>query len=383
MASGHFDIAIVGGGIAGYSAAVAAAQSGRTVALIRPVPTTADGRSTALLSGSVDFLDRLGLWPKLTNLAQPLSVMRIVDDTNRLIRAPEIRFSATELGFEAFGQNIANRDLNRALHQLASEVGVEEIDGQAETIALSSDRATVDVGDKQFGAGLLIGADGRNSTVRRAAHIAAQTKRYPQHALVVDLAHQLPHGDVSTEFHTTTGPFTLVPMRADHSALVCVVTEQDANGLLALDNAALEEELERRAHHILGRFTLASAPQVFPLSTLLADQFDGLNCLLIGEAAHVVPPIGAQGFNMSLADVAALQRYLETSVVGDLSWLAAYSTERRQDVQRRHFAINLMNQSLLDGFMPIQLGRGLGVYALKSIPALRKALMRQGMGQTI
>ena len=197
---------------------------------------------------------------------------------------------------------------------------------------------------------------------------------------MVNVSHSVPHDDHTTEFHTNTGPFTLVPISKQAVAIVCVVRPEEAERLVALNNVELALALEKRAHHILGKFKLLGKPQVFPLATVIANKFVAPRCVLVGESAHQVPPIGAQGFNMSLADVAALGDFLDRPDWDNLHWFDAYDRQRRQDVQRRHNAVNLMNQSLLQDFLPGQIVRSLGISALNNVPYLRKALMQQGMG---
>ncbi len=155
----------------------------------------------------------------------------------------------------------------------------------------------------RFSAKLAVAADGRRSTLREAAGIEVKSWSYPQVAVVLNLEHRLPHQQVSTEFHTSTGPFTLVPLPGRQSSLVCVETADGAADLLAMTEEKLEAELERRAHSILGRFKLSTKPQSFPLSGLTATSLVGPRLALVGETAHVFPPIGAQGLNLSLRDI--------------------------------------------------------------------------------
>ena len=203
-------------------------------------------------------------------------------------------------------------------------------------------------------------------------------------ALTVCLAHTRPHHGISTEFHTTSGPFTLVPLPGVRSSLVWVLDPAEADHIAALDDAALSAEIERRSHSILGKITVEPGRGIFPLSIATAQRFAARRIALIGEAAHVIPPIGAQGLNLGLRDAAAIGELAITAHrggddIGGDAVLAAYDKMRRSDVARRTLAIDLLNRTLLADFLPVQSARGLGLYLLDKIGPLRRAVMREGL----
>src|SRR5262249_45690691 len=168
-----------------------------------------DNRTTALLAGSVTALETLGVWNRCSGDAAPLRVMRIVDATTRIWRAPEVRFEASEIGLDAFGWNIENRHLVAALAAQAATLGrLRGVADAAQSIGAAAGGATPALGaGRTTRAALVIGAAGRRSLCRTAAGIETDAHRYPQTALTFSLAHGRPHGDASTEFHTETGPF--------------------------------------------------------------------------------------------------------------------------------------------------------------------------------
>ena len=153
---------------------------------------------------------------------------------------------------------------------------------------------------------LVVGADGRKSLCRAAAGIETERRSYPQAALTLNFGHTRPHNGISTEFHTETGPFTLVPLPGRRSSLVCVVDPTEAAHLGALDAAALSAEIERRAHSILGKVAVEDGRGIFPLGVDTARNFAARRIALVGEAAHVIPPLGAQGLNLGLRDAATI-----------------------------------------------------------------------------
>src|ERR1700735_3922204 len=173
-----YDVTVVGGGPAGLSAAIALAQAGAKTALIARRAPYADNRTTALLGGSVDFLQALDVWPRCRDSAAPLQAMRLVDDTGRLIRAPEVRFSAGEIGLDEFGYNIQNRALMVALEQRAGLLpNLARFDDEADAIGPEESIVAVRTGGgKSLSARLVVGADGRQSPSRQAADIAVRRR---------------------------------------------------------------------------------------------------------------------------------------------------------------------------------------------------------------
>ena len=169
-----FDAAIIGGGPAGLAAAIALAQAGARTALVARRLPYADNRTTALFGASVDLLESLDVWPRCKDKAAALEVMRLVDDTGRLIRAPEVRFSCHEIALDAFGYNIDNRSLMLALEARAAELPLlVRIDDEAENVLIEADDVAIRTASGQFlTARLVVGADGRHSLCREAAGIA-------------------------------------------------------------------------------------------------------------------------------------------------------------------------------------------------------------------
>ncbi|MCV6600032.1 MAG: UbiH/UbiF family hydroxylase [Cohaesibacter sp.] len=383
------DIAIVGSGPAGHVAAIQMAKLGLSCVLIGPAHSGTDGRTTALLGSSVRYLERLGLWDQVKEQGQALRIMRLFDDTGRLVRAPMTEFDSAEIGLEAFGYNIGNNKLVAALHQGIGELDDLIQDQQfAVSVKLEDDHASIAMEDGSiWQVKLAIAADGRKSLVKEAADIEMRKWSYPQAALVLNLHHKdQSHNNSSTEFHTPCGPFTLVPYDdANHSSLVCVVTPQEAQELKAMDKDTLAWELEKRAHHLYGKFEIVSDPQIFPLAGMVAKQFYGQRAALIAESAHVFPPIGAQGLNLSLRDIEELAVQIEQALeagqtdIGHDDILKAYDKARRPDIWSRTAGVHMLNMSLLSSLPVLQGLRTAGLTVAKNFAPVRKLLMKAGL----
>jgi 2-octaprenyl-6-methoxyphenol hydroxylase len=377
--------AVIGGGPAGLIAALALAHFKVPVTLVARRPAGIDNRTTALLAGSVAALEALGVWEACREHAAPLRVMRIADDTSRLWRAPEVRFEAAEIGLTAFGWNIENSRLVAALwDRVGATVGLDHVDAAARSIEIDKFGVTVAPADRApLEVALTIGADGRHSLCREAAGIAVTERTTPQTALTYIMRHSRSHHDISTEFHTEHGPFTVVPLPGNRSSIVCVVAPHEGGRLAQLEGAALDAEIERRCHSILGKVEVEPGHGAFPLMVAVAQRAAAHRVALVGEAAHVFPPIGAQGLNLGLRDAVTIAEVAGEmppgADIGADTVTAEYERRRRADIGGRILAVDILNRSLLSDLLPVQGLRGLSLYALDRVGILRRALMREGV----
>ncbi len=413
------DILISGGGIAGLIAAAAFGDAGFSVICVDPLPRATDAtpgatdsappatgakpggatdlRTTAFLQPAQGLLSACGLWGRLAPHATPLRVMRIVDATDagagagtgtgpkpRLIRD----FNSADISDAPFGWNLPNRLLRRELvAHLATLPGVDFRPGVGIAGVMTREgqaRATLSDGGR-VAARLLIGADGRDSPVRHAAGISVKTTRYGQKALAFAVTHPVPHENVSTEIHHRGGPFTLVPL-PDHegqpcSAVVWMQTGAEALRLSALPVPDFGAAMTARSCGLLGPLSLITRRTVWPVISRVAGRMAAERIALMAEAAHVVPPIGAQGLNMSLADLRVLSELAARAPadIGSAAMLAAYHRRRHPQVRLRVAGIDALNRVSMAGARAPRDVRAAALAALCSVPPARRALMRAGL----
>ena len=389
------DIFISGAGIAGMILASLLSGRGYGVTICDPAPPPDTGdaegsdlRSTAYLAPSIAVLDQSGLWERLSRDATSLAALRVMDSSGWPPRQTATRtFLPGDLGLEAFGQNVVNWRAHRHLADaLDSDPNVDLRLGVGFRDLLARDtgaRITLSDGT-QLEACLVVGADGRASPVRDAANIGVATSRYGQKALVFACTHALPHDSISTEIYNAGGAFVTVPL-ADHdgrpaSSIVWMSDGPRANALMAMDAADFDAELSQRALHILGAMHRATPLRLWPIVTQTARRLTARRVALVAEAAHVLPPIGAQGLNTSIADIAALADAIAGGDPGRPEALARYDRTRRRDIAARAAAIDLYNRLCTSGFAPLQALRRTGLKAVHDIAPLRRRVMAAGMG---
>ncbi|HVL21783.1 MAG TPA: UbiH/UbiF family hydroxylase [Amaricoccus sp.] len=393
------DVLVAGGGVAGLAATAAFAAEGFATVCVDPVPPVtsaeaegSDLRSTAFLLPAVALLERAGLWTSLEPQAAPLRLMRIVDAGG----APgEIRdsvdFTADEVGADLFGYNLPNWLLRREMVARLGDLSGAALRAPAAVARVTprTSEAIVALADgSQVRAALVIAADGRDSLVRETLGIGTRRWGYGQKAVVFTVLHALPHGDASTEIHRSGGPFTLVPLpdgpEGHRSAVVWMEEGPKAAALAAMAEADFDAALAERACGVLGAIRLASPRRLWPIVTQVAERLDGPRTALVAEAAHVVPPIGAQGLNMSLRDIATLLDLCvvaraEGADIGGAAVLGRYHRARHADLLVRTAGIDALNRAAMAGAKPLRDLRRAGLMALHGVPPLRRAVMRLGM----
>ncbi|MEO0342417.1 MAG: FAD-dependent monooxygenase [Pseudomonadota bacterium] len=389
------DIFISGGGIAGLLAALALGAERYNVTCVDPNPIVdnsddplADLRTAAYLQPAQTLLAQLGLWDALEPWATELQIMRLADAGGREGTIREVAdFNAQEIGSKPFGWNIPNWRMRKIIaREIEARPNINFIaktqvtsvftrDGEAR-IALSN--------EAPFTAQLLVGADGRDSFVREAVGIRAKTTRYGQKALVFMVTHAWRHENISTEVHRSGGAFTLVPLPdykgSPASAVVWMDFSAECDRRMAITDAAFNSEATERSGEVLGDLSIVSRRQSWPIITRRAARLTAERTALIAEAAHVMPPIGAQGLNMSVNDILALKDASLRHGLGTSDMLRDYERAREGDIMLRQTGIDLLNRAAMTRSENLQALRLKGLQTLHGFAPLRRSAMELGLG---
>jgi 2-octaprenyl-6-methoxyphenol hydroxylase len=384
--SENTDILVVGGGLVGQIAAISLARLGHDVVHLAP-DAPEDRRTSALMQPAIAFLKKHGLLENPAAIGHELARIRIIDATDRLLRAPETLFDAKEGGGDAFGWNLPNAALLAHLKTIAA--GTAHLRAYTDALAglqvFDTHVEAVTASGRLLIAALVVGADGKRSLVRTASGFRSRETAYKQSALVCDLELERGLGETSVEFHYPNGPFTLVPAGGARANLVYIDAPEPLAEIRALPPEMQAERFAACAHNLFGRMKVLTPTAVFPLSSLAVPEAGKDGVVLVGEAAHAFPPIGAQGLNLGLRDVADLADFVSMADTTQPGWgrklSERFAARRSGDLARTGLVVDGLFRSLLSAQLPAQMVRSGGLWALRSIPALRKQAFSLGMGQ--
>lgn len=388
------DILIAGGGAPGLALAALLAPLGLTVAVIDPAPfpglkdARADNRTSALMQGSINIVRATGAWDACAGRGAELQVLRIVDENaprdGEIIRTD---FHASEIGLPAFAVNMPNGILRAALCDRAREIdGITLLPGRALVsyeIVAGGVSAVLDDGT-EIAAHLLVGADGRGSKVREIAGIACRTHQFGQAAITCLIEHSRPHDFTSTEFHRPSGPFTLVPLPGDMASVVWVDYQDEADAMMKASRPDFEQALQERSRDMLGRVKMVGTPSCWPLIGMKAKALVAPRVALVAEAAHVLHPLGAQGLNLSLRDVAVLAETIADAArlgldFGSMVVLQGYAKRRAADISSRVYGTEGFNHFVSNNRQAVHNLRRAGLRVVSGMAPLRHLAMQRGL----
>ena len=391
-----YDIVIAGGGMIGSSLALALAPLGLRVAVIEPVARKAtaqpsfDERSTALSRSTQRMFEAMGLWTDIVAASTPITGIHVSDQG----RFGFSHIDAEEQGVEALGYVVINRVLGDVLQvALDSETQVDLLCPATVTgVDLSPERAvaTIEPGDGgsyDLQCALLVAADGANSRVREMMGITARKSHYEQRAVIGNLQPDKPVDNMAYERFTPQGPLAILPVADERAAFVWTVSEHDAERVMALDDETFVAELQREFGYRLGAFSRVGARASYPLILSKALRLAATRSVLIGNSAHGLHPVSAQGFNLGMRDVAALVDCVADARDGDADFdpgnpelLEHYAAWRRSDQKK----LVRFTDSLVKLFgsrrRPLRALRSVGMLGFDLVPGVRSVFARHTMG---
>lgn len=402
-----YDIAVIGGGLAGGLAAIAFAHENFSVALVDAESPSVmrteafDGRTTAIAYASMRVFRRLGLWDRLSADAAPIrdiitSDGKLSSTTSRGgVSDASLHFDCDELGAdEPLGWIVENRMLRSAIYDAIAATPAIALFAPARRRGgeAGAEAASVDLGDAgRIRAALIVGADGRGSRLREEAGLAVTTWRYPQTAIVLSVGHELPHEGVAQELFLPAGPFAILPLTdgpdlngrmAPRSSIVWTERADAAPAYLGLDDARFLAALGERFGGSLGALSLASPRSTHPLALHIAQRLIAPRLALVGDAAHAIHPIAGQGYNLAVKDIAALVEVVAAARsvgldIGSTAALEDYERWRRFDSSLLAFGTDALNRLFSNDIAPLRLARRFGLGAVNAAGPLRRFFMRQ------
>jgi 2-octaprenyl-6-methoxyphenol hydroxylase len=386
------DLLIAGGGYNGLALACAVKQNlGEefSITLVDPrlKASTTDKRAFLLAAGAIRFLKTLGVWEALAPNACCVDRMVITDSKLQdPIRQSLLSFEGEVAEGEPFGFMVAQGALNEALLSRAKTLGVNLIEGAFNHYSETPFALTVTLESKEtIKTPLLIGADGANSQVRKAANIQTIGYEYDAAAIVCTIKSEKPHHGTAYEHFLPQGPFATLPLNDNQASLVWTESKSDAQKLLSLPAPFLLDELNQRFGSELGEIALLDKPRMFPLSLMLARDFVKNRVALIGDAAHVIHPIAGQGVNLGLKDVEALCTTLcQTARLGldygtELA-LEPYQTLRRTHTTRMALTTDALNRLFSNNNDALRIARGFGLNVVDRLIPLKKWFIKEAAG---
>ena len=389
------DVAIVGGGLVGASLACALAPLGLRVALLEAVPLRAagqpsyDDRTLALSGSSCRILQGLGIWPALGANATAIREIRVTERN----RPGQVVMKPQELGLENFGHVVEARVFGAAVLELLSGMGGVELICLAKVTAIETTQESVRIAFQRDGqehglqARLLVGADGAESVVRTALGITAERHDYGQTAIVCNVTPEKAHLGCAYECFTPTGPFALMPHVNGRCGLVWSVASEDAARHMEMPEQHFLQHAHDMFGNALGPWLKLGKRSAYPLRLVRATVDTGLRSLLLGNAAHAIHPVGAQGFNLGLRDVAVLAEVLADALaqnpaadIGAAALLQSYSNWRAPDQAGTIGYSDGLARLYANPSALASIARGFGMLAHALVPPLRRQLAIRAMG---
>ena len=394
-----YDIIIAGGGMIGTCLALALAPLKLRVAVVEPVQREAeiqpsfDDRSTALSRSTQRMFEAMRLWPDVVAASTPIKHIHVSDQG----RFGFSHIDADEQKVEALGYVVINRVLGEVLQSRTGQVdGLDWMSparimavsgaGEAQCVTIEQDGS-----ERELTYRLLVAADGANSSVRNMLGISASKVDYHQVAVIGNLLPQKPMNNVAYERFTLAGPMAMLPIADDRGAFVWTLPPEEANEVMQLPDDEFTRQLRQAFGGRLGEFSKVGKRVSYPLALSKAAELTSGRGVLVGNSAHGLHPIAAQGFNLGMRDVAALcdclfdaqqelQRSGQAFDPGNQIILDKFANWRRSDQDKVvHFTDGLV-RLFQSPRKPVALLRNIGMLGFDLVPGVRRLFARHTMG---
>jgi len=390
-----YDVVIAGGGMIGTSLALALSPLGLRVAVVEAVARGAalqpsfDDRSTALSRSTQRMFEAMGLWNQIRSASTPIKRIHVSDKG----RFGFSHIDAEEQNVEALGYVVINRVLGEVLQKaLDGDASIDVIcPAKISALDAAPDEMTASVSSESketqgLRCRLLVAADGANSSVRDMMGITAAQTSYGQRAVIGNLLTEKPLEQVAYERFTDVGPLALLPIADERAAFIWTVAENDAGRVLELEDEAFLGEMQAAFGHRLGRFSRVGERAAYPLSLSKALRLTAARSVLVGNAAHGLHPVAAQGFNLGLRDVAALCDCIADvctngdADIGSQELLSRFADWRRADQDKLVRFTDGLVKLFTSKSMQAGLLRNAGMLGFDFIPGVRSEFARHTMG---
>ena len=390
-----YDVVIAGGGMIGTSLALALSPLGLRVAVVEAVARGAalqpsfDDRSTALSRSTQRMFEAMGLWDQIRSASTPIKRIHVSDKG----RFGFSHIDAEEQNVEALGYVVINRVLGEVLQKaLDGDASIDVIcPAKISALDAAPDEMTASVSSESketqgLRCRLLVAADGANSSVRDMMGITAAQTSYGQRAVIGNLLTEKPLEQVAYERFTDVGPLALLPIADERAAFIWTVAENDAGRVLELEDEAFLGEMQAAFGHRLGRFSRVGERAAYPLSLSKALRLTAARSVLVGNAAHGLHPVAAQGFNLGLRDVAALCDCIADvctngdADIGSQELLSRFADWRRADQDKLVRFTDGLVKLFTSKSMQAGLLRNAGMLGFDFIPGVRSEFARHTMG---
>lgn len=387
------DLLIVGGSYAGLCLAIAIKQYRPSLKFCvidsrSQSAHLADEKCHAIAPDCVKMLQKLQIWSRIEAKAEPILKMDITDSRLKdIIRPKLLQLTAKEL--PALAYMIETKDFMPALYQRAAELNIEIIHQcELDNFTVENNYVAVKLANKPLQqTKLLIAADGKHSRLRAAIGIKSFTLNYEKKAIVCTVKHEWPHNGVAIQHFLPAGPFAILPLSRQRSSLVWTENTQDAQQLLSSDSQIFIQALEQRFGRYLGKLSLDSKIQAFPLDLILPHSLIKPRFMLIGDAAHAIHPLCGQGLNLGLRDCATAAQIIVKNArlgldIGMSTQLEAYQTARRLELVRMGFGSHFLHQLFSNDYIMIRQLRDIGLYLVNRSEKLKNYFIAQATGQS-